>query len=75
MKKIIVNEYGAVDVLRETEAPIPEPGAGEIVVKMAATSVNGFDVMTRAHGLAPTIPDAFRPKLPHMLGQDFAGVV
>lgn len=75
MKKIIVNEYGAVDVLRETEAPIPEPGTGEIVVKMAATSVNGFDVMTRAHGPAPTIPDAFRPKLPHMLGQDFAGVV
>ena len=75
MKEIIVNEYGSVDVLQEIDAPIPTPRAGEIVVKLAATSVNGFDVATRANGPAPTIPEAFRPKLPHMLGQDFAGVV
>ena len=75
MRKSVVPEYGPVDVLREIEAPAPEPGAGEIVVRMAATSVNGYDVMTRAHGPAPTVPEAFRPKLPYMTGQDFAGVV
>lgn len=75
MKAIIMEEYGSVDVLQEVELPVPEPGPGEVVVKVAATSVNDPDIHMRSHGPFPTMPEAMRPVLPHMAGEDYSGVV
>jgi len=75
MKKIIVNEYGSVDVLKEIAVPIPTPNENQILVKTAAIGVNDPDIVMRKHGPFPTMPKEFRPTLPHMLGQDFSGVV
>jgi NADPH:quinone reductase-like Zn-dependent oxidoreductase len=75
MKKIMLNEYGNVDVMKMVEIDIPKPSADQIVVKTAAIGVNDPDVALRAHGPFPTMPKEIRPTLPHSLGQDFSGVV
>ena len=75
MKAIIMEEYGSVDVLKEADLPIPDPGPGEVVVKVAATSVNDPDIHMRQNGPFPTMPEFLRPKLPHMAGEDYSGIV
>ena len=33
MKRVIMNEYGGPEVLHLTDAPIPQPGPGEVLLK------------------------------------------
>lgn len=54
-----------------TESPRPEPQAGELLVKVAASAVNGFDLATAAGALQGTREHHF-PLIP---GKDFAGTV
>lgn len=75
MKKIMLNEYGNVDVMKMVEVDIPKPNADQVVVKTAAIGVNDPDIVLRAHGPFPTMPKEIKPTLPHSLGQDFSGVV
>ncbi|HDG8499612.1 TPA: NADP-dependent oxidoreductase [Staphylococcus aureus] len=75
MKKIYIESYGSVDELKISDVGIPKAGATQIVVKVKAFSINHPDIVMRQNGPFPTMPEAFRPKLPHMLGQDFSGVV
>ncbi|MGP3534180.1 quinone oxidoreductase family protein [Microbacterium sp. RD1] len=64
-------EFGPPEVLREEELPTPEPGPGEVLVRVAAVSVNRLlDLAARAG----THPYAhFR--LPHVLGAEHAGTI
>ena len=49
MKAIVVNEFGPPDVMKYKEIETPEPGEGEVLVRVGAVSVNrGFDVNARA---------------------------
>ncbi|MEB8400716.1 NADP-dependent oxidoreductase [Enterococcus casseliflavus] len=75
MKKMILNQYGSVDVMQMVEAAIPEPAAKQIVIKTAAIGVNDPDIVIRANGPFPTMPKELKPVLPHSLGQDFSGIV
>ncbi|WP_431087231.1 NADP-dependent oxidoreductase [Paenibacillus sp. 8b26] len=75
MRKILLNEYGTVDVLHEIKEPVPTPGKGEIQIKLVATSVNDTDILIRQNGPFPTMPKELRPILPHMLGVDFSGII
>jgi len=75
MKKIIVNEYGSVDVLKEIDAPIPTLSDNQVLVKTAAIGVNDPDIVMRKNGPFPTMPKEMRPTLPHMLGNDFSGII
>jgi NADPH:quinone reductase-like Zn-dependent oxidoreductase len=43
MKAVIHDEYGSPDVLRVADRPVPTPGAGQVRVRIAATSVNRSD--------------------------------
>ncbi|MGW5570649.1 quinone oxidoreductase family protein [Nocardia thailandica] len=65
----VQNRVGGPEVLERVEVPRPEPGAGEVLVRVAATSVNAADAKVRAGVLdklgAP----------PFVLGLDVAGVV
>jgi len=71
MKAVRFHEYGGSDVLRYEDVPRPEPGKGEVLVKVHATSVNPVDVAIRAGHLR-----AFREyPLPFILGWDFSGVI
>jgi len=75
MKKVIVNEYGSVDVLKEIDAPIPTLSDNQVLVKTAAIGVNDPDIVMRKNGPFPTMPKEMRPILPHMLGNDFSGII
>jgi len=70
-KKVILNEFGGPEVLQVVEeANLPEPGAGEVRVKVQAASATFTDTMVRKgvyYGLKETPP--FPP------GYDMVGVV
>src|ERR1700760_2256038 len=52
MTAIVIRTPGGPEVLVPEERPVPQPGAGEILVKAAAAGVNRPDVMQRM-GLYP----------------------
>jgi zinc-binding alcohol dehydrogenase/oxidoreductase len=68
MKAIILRELGAAENLKLEDAPDPQPGAGEAVVRLKAAALNHRDVFIWQK-LYPGI------KLPAILGSDGAGVV
>ncbi len=57
MQAVEIREPGAPEVLRLAERPQPQPGAGEVLVRVAASGVNRPDVMQRK-GLYPPPPGA-----------------
>lgn len=57
MKAIEITQYGAPEVLRAGERPDPVPGAGEVLVRVAASGVNRPDVLQRT-GNYPVPPGA-----------------
>ncbi len=71
MKAMIIRNFGGSDVFEPTEIAKPEVKPGHVLVKIAATSINTVDTMIREMGEALPIS----PKLPAVLGMDFAGTV
>jgi NADPH2:quinone reductase len=57
MKAIEITQYGAPEVLRAGERPDPTPGAGELLIRVAASGVNRPDVLQRT-GNYPVPPGA-----------------
>ena len=53
MTAIEIREPGGPEVLVPTSRPVPEPGAGEVLVKLAAAGVNRPDVLQRQGGYPP----------------------
>jgi NADPH:quinone reductase-like Zn-dependent oxidoreductase len=66
MKAIRIHEDGGPEVLRYEDAPNPEPGPGEVLVRLRAASLNHLDLWVRK-GL-PSVPK------PRILGADGAGI-
>ncbi|WP_103532190.1 NADP-dependent oxidoreductase [Streptomyces sp. SM11] len=71
MKAIRFHEFGSSEVLRYEDVERPVPGAGQVLVRVAATSFNPVDDHIRAGFLAEMIPIA----LPYVPGLDLAGTV
>ncbi|MDI1444574.1 NADP-dependent oxidoreductase [Polyangium sp. 6x1] len=72
MRAIRMHEYGGPGVLRLEEVRRPEPGRGEILVRVHAAGVNPVDGKTRSgRGAAGRITRPF----PIILGWDFSGTV
>ncbi|MFG2531519.1 NAD(P)-dependent alcohol dehydrogenase [Streptomyces sp. NPDC048516] len=71
MKAAQITGYGAPDVLKVNDVDRPAPGAGEVLVSVEASSVNGLDTIVRAGGLRIVSGRRF----PIGVGLDFAGVV
>lgn len=67
MKAVRFHKVGGPEVLRYEDAPDPMPGAGEVLIKVAACSVNRLDIWLRS-GVYPS-------HLPHILGSEFAGEI
>jgi NADPH:quinone reductase-like Zn-dependent oxidoreductase len=71
MKAIVVHQYGGPEVLKFEDYPDPVPGPGEVLIRVAAASVNPIDYKRRA-GLTT----AFYPlHFPALIGVDVAGTV
>jgi NADPH:quinone reductase-like Zn-dependent oxidoreductase len=48
MRAVVIREFGGPEVLELVEAPLPEPGPGQLRVRVAAAGVNPADLATRA---------------------------
>lgn len=71
MKAVRFDEYGPVEVLEVREVPVPEPGPGEVLVKVKAAGINPGEASIREGALQQLWPATF----PSGQGSDFAGVV
>ncbi|MFG2953675.1 NADP-dependent oxidoreductase [Streptomyces sp. NPDC048291] len=71
MKAVRFHQYGDPDVLRHEDVEQPVPGAGQVLVRVAATSFNPVDANIRAGFMRGPIPVT----LPHTPGIDVAGTV
>src|ERR1700733_10792543 len=69
MKAIVVHEYGGPEGLKFEDYPDPVPGQGEVLVRVAAASVNPIDCKRRA-GLTK---DFYPLQFPGLIGVDMAG--
>lgn len=70
-KAITFSAYGTPDVLRLSEVATPEPGPGQVRIRVRAASVNPLDMKIRSGLMARAVPARF-PVTP---GLDAAGVV
>ncbi len=71
MKAIVLHEYGGPENLRYEDFDTPQPGPGEVLVKVKATSINPVDWKMRS-GAAK---DHFPVQFPGILGRDLAGEI
>jgi len=69
MKAILVQEFGEPEVMLLTDIAEPQPGPGQVLVRVYAIGVNPVETYIRA-GIYPQ-----GPKLPYTPGTDAAGVV
>ena len=75
MQAVTYSRYGSPDMLRLAEVPTPEPGDGEVLVRVRAVSLNRSDWEgLQGKPLYARIGGAFRPRR-HILGSDIAGRV
>jgi NADPH:quinone reductase-like Zn-dependent oxidoreductase len=71
MKAVQLMGYGDIDQLKYQDVAMPEPGPGEVLIKVAATSVNPVDWKIRSGAVKEIMPVSF-PVIP---GRDVAGTV
>lgn len=71
MKAIVIRKYGGPDVLKLEDYPDPVAGAGEVLLRVAATSVNPFEYKVRSGAMK----DIFPLQFPAILGTDVSGTV
>src|SRR5437867_1096284 len=57
MLAIAISHPGGPDVLKPVELPVPEPGAGDVLIRVASAGVNRPDLMQR-EGKYPPPPGA-----------------
>jgi NADPH:quinone reductase-like Zn-dependent oxidoreductase len=69
MRCVVVREHGGFDKLRLEERPVPEPGPGQVRVKLSAIGLNHLDIWVRRGVPGHQFP------LPQIPGSDGCGVV
>lgn len=70
MKAIVIREFGGPEVLSYEEIETPEPGPGEVLIRVHNVSVNvTLDILMRK-GLYP-----YKPTFPHVMGVDPTGEI
>src|SRR5512141_83099 len=69
MRAVLMSGFGGVDVLKVGEAARPKPGPGQVLVKVAATSINRPDLVQREGKYPPPPGDS------EILGLEVAGTV
>src|SRR5215207_7010621 len=69
MKAIVVREFGGPEVMKFEDVPVPAPGPGQLLVRVAAVGVNPVDGYIRSGTYAR------KPALPYTPGTDIAGTV
>lgn len=68
MKAVVFEEFGDTSVLHEQDMPVPEPGPGQVRVKVSRVGVNRLDLMARQGQVG-------KLAMPHISGSEVAGTV
>ena len=71
MKAVVVDEFGGPGVLHVADRELPEPGAGQVRVRVRAAGVNGIDGTIRSGAAQQMFPT----ELPAVLGLEISGTV
>lgn len=71
MKAVRFDRYGGPEVLRVADVPVPEPGPGQVLVRVRAAGINPGEAKIRDGSLHERWPATF----PSGQGSDLAGVV
>lgn len=71
MKAVRFDQYGGIDVLHVADVSVPEPGKGEVLVRVKAASINPGEAKIREGMFHALWPATF----PSGLGSDLAGTV
>jgi NADPH:quinone reductase-like Zn-dependent oxidoreductase len=71
MKAVVLHEYGPPSKLKYEDFPDPKPGPGEVLILVAATSVNPVDYKMRSGAAKERFPVQF----PGILGRDVSGII
>ncbi|ARP93372.1 NADP-dependent oxidoreductase [Bordetella genomosp. 13] len=71
MQAFRIDRFGGPEVLHREHVTVPAPRDDQVLVKVAAASLNPVDVKTRSGGYPP-VQEA---QLPYTLGRDCAGMV
>lgn len=69
MRAAFIGQHGGADVVQISEQPVPEPAAGQVLIKVAACGMNWLDILVR-EARTPA-PIAF----PRIMGSEVAGTV
>ncbi len=69
MRAVVMQSIGRPRVLKNALLPRPQPGPGQVLVKVHAASINAADLDYRSGGLL------VRKPMPHILGSDLAGEI
>lgn len=69
MKAILFHQHGGPDVLQYADFPTPEPGPGEVLVRLRAAALNRLDIWVREGW------PGIRLEYPHIPGADGAGEI
>ena len=72
MRAVAFNRFGGPEVLGVADLPVPQPGQGEVRVKVAAATINPTDLGMRAGRQAATLESMEPPYVP---GMELAGVI
>ena len=69
MRAIAIDDFATTPALHDL--PVPDPGPGEVLVRVRASSINGFDRSV----VSGRVKDMMEYRFPLILGMDFAGIV
>lgn len=68
MKALYIRQHGAIGDLKVSDAPVPVPKPGEVLVKVEAAGINPSDLLSVQGRFSHAV-------LPRIVGRDFAGTV
>jgi NADPH2:quinone reductase len=69
VKAVQFEKIGGPTVIRLVDLPVPEPGSGEVRVKVSACGINFSDIMIRQGRYVMDVP------FPYSVGREFSGIV
>jgi NADPH:quinone reductase-like Zn-dependent oxidoreductase len=75
MRAVVVRHYGGLEALEVIDAPVPEPGRGQVRIRVEAAAVNPVDIATREGLMNVARPGVIRERSQVGIGWDVAGVI
>jgi len=70
MRAVVISQTGGPDTLKITDAPVPEPGEGQVQIKVAYCALNPLDTHSRAGRIKWGVPS-----MPFVSGYEYSGRV